>query len=143
MSILVIGDHGPSCTVMVQANRLITSNKKAQTLEEKNEDQLARMAFKMKLRPGCKEEYIKRHQAIWPALAALLKANGVNDYSIFLDEESNTLFAVQKVGGAAGSQELGSHEIVQAWWKYMADIMETNADNSPVTTRLEEVFYLR
>jgi len=112
-------------------------------VEAKTEDQGARMAFKMKLRPGCKDEYIKRHQAIWPALAELLKANGVNDYSIFLDEASNTLFAVQKVSGDAGSQELGSHEVVQTWWKYMSDIMETNADNSPVTVRLEEVFYLK
>jgi L-rhamnose mutarotase len=117
-------------------------HKKAQALKSKTEDQSARMAFKMKLLPGCKEEYIKRHQAIWPALAELLKTNGVYDYSIFIDEESNTLFAVQKVSGNAGSQDMGSHEVVQAWWKYMSDIMETHPDHSPVTVKLEEVFYL-
>jgi L-rhamnose mutarotase len=67
---------------------------------------------------------------------------GIRDYSIFLDEETDTLFAVQKIDGNAGSQDLGKTEIVQRWWAYMADIMETNADNSPVSIPLPEVFYL-
>lgn len=99
-------------------------------------------AFKMKLKPGCKAEYKKRHDEIWPELAALIKESGVYDYSIFLDEETNTLFAVQKVRGATGSQDLGNNPLVRKWWDYMADIMETNPDNSPVSIPLEEVFYL-
>jgi L-rhamnose mutarotase len=31
---------------------------------------------------------------------------------------------------------------MQRWWKYMADIMESNPDNSPIQTPLKEVFYL-
>ena len=100
------------------------------------------LAFKMQLNEGQKEEYIKRHNEIWPELRTLLKDAGVSEYSIFLDEETNTLFAFQKVSGEGGSQNLGETEIVQKWWKYMADIMKTNSDNSPVTTELEEVFYL-
>ena len=103
---------------------------------------MLRQAFKMKLKPGFKEEYKKRHDAIWPELKALLKQNGISDYSIFLDEESNTLFAVQKQEGSSGSQDLGNTEVVQKWWAYMADIMETNPDNSPVSIPLPEVFYL-
>ena len=101
-----------------------------------------RYAFKMKLNPNCKEEYKKRHQAIWPELSQLLKDSGVREYSIFLDEETSTLFAFQKLSGDGSSQDLGSTEIVQKWWAYMADIMETNSDNSPVSIPLEEVFYL-
>src|SRR5688572_15887880 len=104
---------------------------------------MARIAFKMKLNPGCAEEYERRHNAIWPELSALLKAAGIQDYSIFLDEETHTLFAVQQTNAAAGSQDLGTHEIVQRWWKYMADIMETNEDNSPVSIPLREVFNLK
>jgi len=100
-----------------------------------------KVAFKMKLKPGKKAEYIKRHDQIWPELSALLKANGVSDYTIFLDEETNVLFAVQQQNGQS-SQDLGNVEIVQKWWAYMADIMETNADNSPISSSLQKVFHL-
>ncbi len=100
------------------------------------------IAFKMKLNPGQAVEYKKRHDAIWPELQKLLKDNGVYDYSIFLDDETNILFAVQKQTGDGTSQNLGNTAIVQEWWKYMADIMETNPDNSPVSVPLQEVFYM-
>ena len=70
-----------------------------------------------------------------------MKANGVSDYSIFWDKETNVLYAVQKNDGA-GSQDMGDNEIVKKWWDYMADIMEVNPDNSPVSIPLEEVFYM-
>lgn len=101
-----------------------------------------KIAFKMRLKPGCKEEYRRRHQAIWPELRQLLKDNGVSDYTIFLDEETNLLFAVQQQSGDQSSQDLGTLPIVQRWWAYMADIMETNPDHSPVTVPLEEVFHM-
>jgi len=100
------------------------------------------IAFKMKLIPGNEEEYEKRHREIWPDLVKLLKDSGVSDYSIYLDKESSTLFAVQTVAGIISSQSLGETKIVQKWWKYMADIMETNPDNSPVSSPLKEVFTL-
>ncbi len=104
---------------------------------------MERKAFKMKLKPGCRDEYRKRHDEIWPELKDLLKAAGVSRYSIFLDEETDTLFAYQITSEAGnGSQDLGSTEIVQKWWAYMADIMETNIDNSPVSVELPELFYL-
>ncbi len=101
-----------------------------------------RLAFKMYLNEGQKDEYKKRHNEIWPELKKLLKDAGVSEYSIFLDEETNILFAFQKVNGDSGSQDLGKTEIVQKWWKFMADIMITNPDNSPVSIELEEVFYM-
>ena len=96
----------------------------------------------MKLNVGMKEEYRKRHNEIWPELVKLLKDTGVGNYSIFLDEETNTLFAYQEQSGESSSQDLGSLEIVKKWWKYMADIMETNPDNSPISIPLEQVFYM-
>jgi len=101
-----------------------------------------RFGFKMKLLPGFKEEYRKRHSEIWPELVTLLKKEAIGNYSIFLDEETNTLFAYQEQSGESSSQDLGNTEIVKRWWKYMADIMETNPDNSPVTIPLDQVFYL-
>ncbi|OMP78891.1 L-rhamnose mutarotase [[Flexibacter] sp. ATCC 35208] len=101
-----------------------------------------KIAFKMYLKPGYKEEYRQRHAAIWPTLKQLLKENGVSDYTIFLDETTNTLFAVQQQSGEQSSQELGTTEVVKRWWAYMADIMETNEDHSPVSIPLESVFHM-
>ncbi|MGD0581653.1 MAG: L-rhamnose mutarotase [Bacteroidales bacterium] len=103
---------------------------------------MKRSGFKMKLYPGFKEEYRRRHNEIWPELKKLLKDTGVGNYSIFIDDETGTLFAYQEQSGESSSQDLGSEEIVKRWWKYMADIMETNPDDSPVTIPLEEVFYM-
>jgi len=107
---------------------------------------MKRVAFKMKLKEGCFAEYKKRHDEIWPELSALLTNAGIGNYSIFLDPETNILFAYQELSGAEGaqdSQDLGSTAIVQKWWKYMADIMESNPDSSPVSVPLEEAFYLK
>ncbi len=104
---------------------------------------MQRVAFKMYLNKGQKEEYIQRHNEIWPELKKRIKEAGIGEYSIFLDEETNTLFAFQQVSGRGGSQDLGQTEIVQKWWAYMADIMQTNPDQSPVSIPLEEVFYMK
>ena len=103
---------------------------------------MKRFAFKMILYPGFNEEYKNRHGEIWPELVKLLKGQGVGNYSIFYDEETNILFAYQEQSGESSSQDLGTEEIVKKWWKYMADIMETNPDNSPVSIPLEQVFFL-
>lgn len=103
---------------------------------------MKRIAFKMKLKPGFKDEYKKRHDELWTELISLLKDAGIHDYSICYDEETNILFAIQKQQGEYSSQEMGEKEIVQKWWSYMADIMEVNPDDSPVTVPLEELFYL-
>ena len=91
-----------------------------------------REAFKMFLKPGFKEEYKRQ----------LLHDGGVYDYSIYLDEDTNTLFAFQKTRGEGGSQDMGNLEVVKRWWAYMADIMETNPDNSPISIPLPEMFHM-
>lgn len=103
---------------------------------------MIRNAFKMKLKPGCEEEYKRRHDEIWPELEQTIRDSGVSDYSIFLDEETLTLFAVQKLTDDHTSDLLPDTEIVKKWWKYMSDIMDTNPDNSPVATPLREVFHM-
>jgi L-rhamnose mutarotase len=96
----------------------------------------------MKLFPGNREEYKKRHDEIWPELAQLLKETGVTDYSIFLDEETSSLFGVLKIKDKTEMDALPEHPVMQKWWAYMADLMASNPDNSPVSIPLEEVFYL-
>jgi L-rhamnose mutarotase len=100
------------------------------------------IAFKMQLLPGFEEEYKKRHEKIWPELTSLLKAAGIRDYYIFLDSSTNALFAFLKTDNTAALDELPQHSIMQKWWKYMADIMETNADASPVVQPLDKMFFM-
>jgi L-rhamnose mutarotase len=103
---------------------------------------MQRIAFKMKLFKGKEAEYKKRHDEIWPELKSLLKSTGIGEYSIFLDEETNILLGVLRVEDAMKLDELPTHPVMKKWWNHMKDIMETNEDNSPVSIRLKEVFYL-
>jgi L-rhamnose mutarotase len=103
---------------------------------------MKRHAFKMKLKPGVVAEYKKRHDEIWPELAQAIREAGVSDYSIFLDEETLTLFAVQKLADDHTSASLPQHPVVRKWWDYMAPLMEVHPDNSPVAVELREVFHL-
>ena len=70
----------------------------------------------------------------------LLKQIGIKDYSIFLDEETNDLFAYLTIGDEKKLDELPNEPIMKKWWNYMKDIMETNADNSPVSNSTKEAF---
>ena len=101
-----------------------------------------RVAFKMQLFKGFEAEYKKRHNALWPELAALLKAAGISEYSIFLDETTNALFGFLKAADPAALDNLPASPVMQRWWQHMADIMESHPDNSPVSVPLKEVFYL-
>ncbi|SDL50436.1 L-rhamnose mutarotase [Catalinimonas alkaloidigena] len=103
---------------------------------------MQRVAFKMKLFPGHEAEYRRRHDALWPELAQLLKETGIEDYSIFLDSETNTLFGTYKLRPDHTADELPNHPVMKKWWAYMKDLMETNPDQSPVSVPLPEVFYL-
>ena len=99
-------------------------------------------AFRMQLKPGNEAEYKKRHDEIWPELSELLRTAGVTEYYIFLDEESLALFAFQRLKPDETTADLRSLPIMKKWWDYMADLMEVNPDNSPVTVPCPEVFRL-
>ena len=99
------------------------------------------LAFTMQLKPGVAEEYQRRHDEIWPELTAALMEAGIRDYSIFLDEASGRLFGVQKRLPDHTADALPGLPVMKRWWKYMADLMEVNVDNSPVVTPLRRVFH--
>ena len=103
---------------------------------------MQKYAFKMQLNPGCKDEYIRRHDAIWPELVSLLREAGVEDYSIHLDRESRILFGVLWRRDDHGMDALPSHPVMQRWWAHMADLMETHPDNAPVAEPLVTVFHM-
>jgi L-rhamnose mutarotase len=103
---------------------------------------MQRQAFIMKLKPGMAAEYKRRHEDLWPDLAAALKAAGVSDYSIFMDEDTLTLFAVQKLNDERRVAALLHLPIIRKWWDFMSPLMEVYPDNSPVAKPLPEIFHL-
>lgn len=96
----------------------------------------------MHLKPGVRDEYKKRHDEIWPELVSALEAAGIRDYGIYLDPRTDTLYASQKLTEHNTSDHLPELEIMRRWWDYMADLMETNPDGSPVVYPLDEMFYM-
>ncbi len=98
----------------------------------------------MKLKPGAADEYKRRHDEIWPEVVALLREHGFSDYSIFLDEQTSTLFAVYKASSmsTATNDALRLSEVMQRWWTYMTDLVEFNADQTPATHPLKMVFHM-
>lgn len=98
--------------------------------------------FKMKLYPGMKEEYEKRHNNLWPEMQDMIHEYGGKNYTIFLDEETDILFGYIELEDEARWAESANTAICRKWWDYMADIMETNPDNSPVSIDLTNVFHL-
>lgn len=103
---------------------------------------MQQIAFKMQLKPGHAAEYQRRHDAIWPELASLLHESGVRDYSIFLDEDTGALFAVLRRMEGHTMEALPQHPVMRRWWAHMADLMETQADASPVAVPLTPMFHL-
>ena len=103
---------------------------------------MEKYAFKMHLNPGCRDEYKKRHDEIWPELISLLKKAGVSDYSIYLDDETNTLFGVLWRTKDHKMDDLPGHEVMQRWWAHMADIMATKPNDEPVAVPLTPVFHM-
>jgi L-rhamnose mutarotase len=104
---------------------------------------MQRLAFKLKLNPGQEAEYQRRHDALWPELEQLLKETGIENYSIFLDENTLDLFGVLNIENPTKMDNLPNNPIMKKWWAYMADIMEVNEDNSPKSVSLKNVFHMQ
>ena len=102
-----------------------------------------RKAFKMKLFSGMETEYEKRHNELWAEMKDMIHEYGGSNYSIFLDKETNTLFGYIEIENEEKWAKSADTEICRKWWHFMADIMETNSDESPVSVNLKEVFYLK
>lgn len=103
---------------------------------------MVRKAFKMKLYEGMKEEYARRHNALWQEMKDMIHEYGGSNYSIYLDEETNTLFGYIELENEELWAKSADTAICRKWWDFMADIMETNPDNSPVSIDLTDVFHL-
>lgn len=103
---------------------------------------MIKKAIRMKLYPGMKAEYTKRHNQLWPEMRDMLKEHGAKSYSIYFDSKTNYLFGYLEIEDEEKWSKTADTEINRKWWDFMAEMMETNPDNSPATVELEQVFEL-
>ena len=103
---------------------------------------MIRKAFRMAVNPQEAIEYERRHSPIWPELQEVLRAHGVHNYSIFLDETDGSLFGYVEIEDEARWEAIAQTPVCRRWWTHMRDIMPTNPDDSPRSVPLREVFHL-
>lgn len=103
---------------------------------------MIRKAFLMTLKPGNQAEYERRHAPIWEELQAVLKTHGVSNYSIFLNRQTEQLFAYAEIESEELWNRIAETEVCRRWWAHMKDLMLTNPDDSPVAVTLDEVFHM-
>lgn len=103
---------------------------------------MVRKGFKMFLNPGMAQEYERRHNELWPEMKEMIHQHGGRNYSIYLDTETNVLYGYIEVEDEELWAKSADTKINRKWWDFMADIMETNPDNSPVSVDLKPVFHL-
>lgn len=104
---------------------------------------MEKYAWSALLKKGMQEEYVRRHNEIWPELVALLKEAGIKNYTIWTD--GTTLFGYYECekGIAYATSVQAKSPIVDKWNEYMKDVMEMPLD--PVTgaqPQLVKVFTL-
>jgi len=103
---------------------------------------MIRKTFVMSVNAGAEEEYIRRHQPIWPELEAALIRHGVQSYTISLLQETGQLFAYVEFRDEAEWKAIAETDVCRRWWNYMRELMPTNADHSPIARELTEIFHI-
>lgn len=103
---------------------------------------MIRKGFKMKLYDGMEKEYEKRHNELWQEMKDSIHEHGGSNYSIFWDKETNILFGYIEIEDEQLWAKHADTDINRKWWDFMASVMETNPDNSPVSVSLHEMFHL-
>lgn len=103
-------------------------------------DKMERYAWKAKVKEGRMEQYIERHNNIFPELKEVLKQAGICNYTIFASE--NNLFGYYECEkGADFAQKVqNGSEVVAKWDEYMSDILIWDDENTQ--PRMTEVFRL-
>ncbi len=103
---------------------------------------MKRVAFKLKLRPGCLKEYCRRHDEIWPEMEAINRAAGIEDFRIWHDPETDILFCSQ-LRDSDERVAASRHENVWLKWQgEMAEFLVTGENGLPLNTPLDQVYYM-
>ena len=101
---------------------------------------MARIGFVMELKPGNEAIYRQKHDEIWPEMVETLHRLGIRNYSIF--RRGLTLFAYLESDDPSLLASQRDDPVVQRWWKMMQEFMVYNADGTPWSEPIEELFHL-
>ena len=103
---------------------------------------MERYAWRAKLLPGKKEEYIRRHDEIWPEMKALLREAGIRNYTIWC--QGDVLFGYYECDSVAEAGRIQAQSpVVARWNEYMKDVMVMDTDpETGAQPRLAQVFLM-
>ncbi|MEN8191720.1 MAG: L-rhamnose mutarotase [Bacteroidota bacterium] len=104
---------------------------------------MERITFRLQLNEGYKEEYELRHNPIWQELESEFLENGVREYSIFIDDETNELFGVINVESKELWKRISNSDVVAKWREHMKEFYETDEKGTPKLKRMREVFHIK
>ena len=103
---------------------------------------MERYAWKAIVKDGMLEEYVRRHNEIWPELTQVLNDAGIHNYTIW--NVGNELFGYYECaqGCDYAARVQAESPVVDRWNEYMKDVMIMEMD--PVTgaqPKLTQVFF--
>jgi len=88
---------------------------------------LAHYSWVLEVRPGYEEEYVRRHDEIWPEMVQALREAGISNYSIF--RHGLTLFGYFETDDIERTQSyLAESATNRRWSEWMAPIMKVEVD---------------
>ncbi len=80
---------------------------------------MRRIAQIIRIKPEAIDEYKRIHAEVWPSVLATIRACNIRNYSIFLREPENLLFAYFEYHGddlAADMARMAADPETQRWW---------------------------
>jgi len=134
---------GTSCVTVAAVLTIQSLLSRSSASSAARGQKLIRKGFVMSVTPGREEEYERRHNPVRPEMLVMLRRHGVQNYSIWLHPETRQLFGYVEISDLAQFNEIPKTPECQEWWRFMADVMPHNEDNSPITSDLRRVFYMK
>jgi L-rhamnose mutarotase len=101
---------------------------------------MERMAQVIKLKPEIIAEYKRIHEAVWPEVLKAIAQSNIRNYTIFLKEPENILFAYWEYHGADFTADMAKMKTaprMQEWWD-ITDPMQV-----PFETRKTDEWWVR
>jgi L-rhamnose mutarotase len=99
---------------------------------------MIQQAFVMKLKPGALEEYVKRHDEIWPELTAEIKKCGISKIASF--EDDPYVFLYSEVEDEGAWDRLWESEIHVKWAESFEPLMEFKDDGKVDAKFVSQIF---
>jgi L-rhamnose mutarotase len=99
---------------------------------------MIRQAFVMKLKPGALAEYTRRHDELWPALAAKIRECGIRTIATF--EDDSLLFLFSEVDDPEAWNRLWDSDIHKKWGEVMEPLLEFGEDGKVKAKFVRQIF---